>query len=127
LHSHSYTGNPLACAAANAALDLFEASDVIAANAALAARIDAAAETLRRHPRIRHWRRTGMVWAFDVAGSAPGGGRIGPAIARAALRRNLVLRPIGDTVYWMPPYCLGDDALQVLVDGTLTALEEATG
>ncbi len=131
LHSHSYTGNPLACAAANAVLDLFEASDVLAANAALAARIDAAAETLRRHPRIRHWRRTGMVWAFDVAldDAERRGPRaaVGMRIARAALARNLLLRPIGDTVYWMPPYCLDDDAVRVMVDGTIGALEEAVG
>jgi adenosylmethionine-8-amino-7-oxononanoate aminotransferase len=131
LHSHSYTGNPLACAAANAVLDLFEASDVMAENAALAARIDAAAETLRRHPRVHHWRRTGMVWAFDVVMDAAdtSGPRapIGMRIARAALARNLLLRPIGDTVYWMPPYCLDDDAVRVLVEGTLGALEEAVG
>jgi adenosylmethionine-8-amino-7-oxononanoate aminotransferase len=131
LHSHSYTGNPLACSAANAVLDLFEASDVMAANAALATRIDAAAEALRRHPRVRHWRRTGMVWAFDVPGRNGEDGRSGPGIgariARAALARNLVLRPIGDTVYWMPPYCLDDEAIRTLVDGTLGALEEAVG
>ncbi|MBU3694754.1 MAG: adenosylmethionine--8-amino-7-oxononanoate transaminase, partial [Rhodocyclaceae bacterium] len=75
LHSHSYTGNPLACAAANAVLDLFETSDVLGANAALAARIDVAAVKLARHPKLRHWRRTGMVWAFEVAGEARGGAR----------------------------------------------------
>ena len=48
-------------------------------------------------------------------------------IARAALARNLLLRPIGDTVYWMPPYCLDDDAVRVLAEGTLGALEEAVG
>lgn len=131
LHSHSYTGNPLACAAANAVLDLFESSDVIAANATLAARIDVAAENLRRHPRVRHWRRTGMVWAFDVAMDAADRrtprAPIGMRIARAALARNLLLRPIGDTVYWMPPYCLDDDAVRVLAEGTLGALEEAVG
>ena len=130
LHSHSYTGNPLACAAANAVLDRFEASDVMAANAGLAARIDTAATALRRHPRVRHWRHRGMVWAFDVAADEAGVVRSGPAvgtrIARAALRRGLLLRPIGDTVYWMPPYCLDDEAIGVLVEGTLGALEEAT-
>ena len=131
LHSHSYTGNPLACAAANAVLDLFAASDVIATNAALAARVDAAAAALRRHPRVRHWRRTGMIWAFDVvppAGEVERPGQTpGARIARAAVAHGLVLRPIGNTVYWMPPYCLDDDAVRVMVDGTLRALEEAVG
>ena len=130
LHSHSYTGNPLACAAANAVLDLFEASDVLAANRALAARIDTAADALRRHPRVRHWRRTGMIWAFEVAAGGAADKtkeRIGAKIGQAALRRGLLLRPIGDTVYWMPPYCLDEAAIGVLVDGTLGALEEVCG
>ena len=128
LHSHSYSGNPLACAAANAVLDLFEASDVMAANRALAARVDDAAEALRLHPRVRNWRRTGMVWAFEL--DATGAAEAQPLalrIARAALQRRLLLRPIGDTVYWMPPYCLDDEAIDVLVEGTLGALEEVCG
>jgi len=67
------------------------------------------------------------VWAFDFAGEASGGARIGPAVAQAALQRGLLLRPIGDTVYWMPPYCLDDEAIGVLVDGTLDALEAVCG
>jgi adenosylmethionine-8-amino-7-oxononanoate aminotransferase len=130
LHSHSYTGNPLACAAANAVLDLFETRDVIASNQALAARIDSTAEALRRHPRVRHWRRTGMVWAFEIdAGRVDGHTVAGMStrLGQAARRRQLLLRPIGDTVYWMPPYCLDDEAISVLVDGTLGALEEVCG
>ena len=66
LHSHSYTGNPLACRAALATLELFEQLDALNANRALAQRIDAACASLNQHPRVRHARRIGMIWAWDV-------------------------------------------------------------
>ncbi|NDF71110.1 MAG: adenosylmethionine--8-amino-7-oxononanoate transaminase, partial [Betaproteobacteria bacterium] len=89
LHSHSYTGNPLACAAANAVLDVFEASDVLAANAALAARIDDAAAPIAALRQVRDWRRTGVVWAFEVDASPGRREPVGPAIAAAALRHGV--------------------------------------
>ena len=67
LHSHSYTGNALACRAALAMLDIFERDDVIAANRAQA-RASGARRRSRspQHPRVRNFRSTGMIWAFDV-------------------------------------------------------------
>src|SRR5438046_829572 len=70
LHSHSYTGNPLACRAACAVLDIFENEDVIAVNEAKAARFSAAAAPLAHHPGIRDFRHLGMIWAFEVVTSA---------------------------------------------------------
>lgn len=66
LHSHSYTGNPLTCRAALATLELFEQLDALNANRALAQRIDAACASLNQHPRVRHARHLGMIWAWDA-------------------------------------------------------------
>ncbi len=72
LHSHSYTGNPLACRAALATLELFEQTDVLARNAETAQMLDAAFAPLTQHKAVRHARRLGMIWAWDVEpGNAP--------------------------------------------------------
>src|SRR5688572_19006961 len=113
LHSHSYTGNALACRAACAVLDLFERDDVIAENRRRAARFDALCRPLAAHPRVRDFRRLGMIWAFEVDGAAPG---YAMRAFEAALARGVLLRPIGDTVYFMPPYILTDEEFQLLVD-----------
>jgi adenosylmethionine-8-amino-7-oxononanoate aminotransferase len=119
LHSHSYTGNPLACRAALATLDLFERGDVLARNRATAERLSALAQPLAEHPRVRHARQLGMIWAFDIATDQPDFARRYHA---AALQQGLMLRPIGRTLYFMPPYVIDDEASRLLVDGALAAL-----
>lgn len=125
LHSHSYTGNALACRAALATLDIFRDDDVLNANRARAARLTALLAPLAAHPRVRHFRQRGMIWAFDVALDTPAEAS---AFARrchaAALARGLLLRPIGNTVYLMPPYVLDDDAQTWLATQTLAALTD---
>lgn len=121
LHSHSYTGNPLACRAALATLEIFDTDDVLARNRDRAAILDAALAPLQTHPAVHHVRRTGMIWAFDVAADAGFGQRY----ATAALARGLLLRPIGNTVYLMPPYILDDDTATWLARQTLAALDDA--
>ncbi|MBM3117247.1 adenosylmethionine--8-amino-7-oxononanoate transaminase [Jeongeupia naejangsanensis] len=122
LHSHSYTGNPLACAAANAVLDIFETDDVIATNHAKAERWDALFVPLRAHPNVTHFRRTGMIWAFDVSDAGAG---FAQRYFAAALEQRLLVRPIGNTVYFMPPYVMSDDEARLLADGALAALDAA--
>jgi len=125
LHSHSYTGNPLACRAALATLDIFDDDDVLAANAARGDRIDAGLAPLAHHPAVSHYRRRGMIFAFDV--------HVDRDFARryrlAALERELLLRPIagdsGATVYLMPPYCLDNAEIDHLCRATAEALSEA--
>lgn len=125
LHSHSYTGNALACRAALATLDIFRDDDVLNANRVRAARLTALLAPLAAHPRVRHFRQRGMIWAFDVALDTPAEAS---AFARrchaAALARGLLLRPIGNTVYLMPPYVLDDDAQTWLATQTLAALTD---
>jgi adenosylmethionine-8-amino-7-oxononanoate aminotransferase len=120
LHSHSYTGNPLACRAALATLDLFEQTQALRANAVTAARLAAQFEPLTRHPRVRHARRQGMIFAWDIAGDAPGFAR---RYARQALAQGLLLRPIGRTLYAMPPYVISQAEGEWLARGALAALE----
>ena len=132
LHSHSYTGNPLACAAALATLGIFASDDVIACNRVTAARMAELAVPFGDHPHVADVRQTGMIVAFELT---CGGDkrtpfdarqRIGLRAYRAALERGVLLRPIGDVLYWIPPYCIDDDALRLLADTTRAAIDEAT-
>jgi len=120
LHSHSYTGNALACRAALATLDIFEQDDVIASNLRKADRFDALAAPLRTHPGVRRFRRRGMIWAFEADTDNP---RFGPEFSLAALDRELLLRPIGSTVYFMPPYVVDEGQWRHLVEGTIACLD----
>jgi adenosylmethionine-8-amino-7-oxononanoate aminotransferase len=108
LHSHSYTGNPLACRAALATLDIFATDDVLANNRARAEKLRAALEPLRAHPQVRHLRQQGMILAFDVETDDATFSR---RYYRAALNRQTLLRPIGNTVYLMPPYIVNDEEI----------------
>ncbi|HKY03004.1 MAG TPA: aminotransferase class III-fold pyridoxal phosphate-dependent enzyme, partial [Burkholderiales bacterium] len=121
LHSHSYTGNPLACAAAVATLDVFDDDKVLEANLSLAKRIDARAQVLAQHSRVRNFRRTGLIWAFEVDGAAPDFSR---RFYAAALDQEVLLRPLGNTVYFMPPYIVNDEEIDLLIDRTAGLLEK---
>ncbi len=120
LHSHSYTGNALACRAALATLDIFRQDDVLEANKARAAYLNRAARSIAEHPRVRNFRNTGMIWAFDVDTNDPAFAR---KFYQAALARELLLRPIGNTIYFMPPYVIADDEIDFLAARTLATLE----
>ena len=72
------------------------------------------------HPRVRNFRNLGMIWAFEADGGAPDFAR---RLFAAALDREVLLRPIGDTVYFMPPYVIDDAQSALLVDATLDALD----
>ena len=122
LHSHSYTGNPLACAAALAVLDIFRDDGVIAGNRARAARWDAIAAPLASHPRVRDFRRCGMIVAFEVDSGRADFARWCFA---EGIARGILLRPIGATVYLMPPYVIADDEFALLVERTRAILDEA--
>ncbi len=122
LHSHSYTGNALACRAALAVLDIFRDDDVIRANRARAARWHSILAPVAAHRAVRDFRRCGMIVAFEVASSRPEFSRWW---FEQALARELLLRPIGNTVYFMPPYITTDDDMQWLATRTLDILDHA--
>ena len=122
LHSHSYTGNALACAAALAVLDIFRDDDVIRGNEARAARWRALAAPLAGHPRVCGFRQRGMIVAFEAASARPDFARW---FFAEALARELLLRPIGHTVYLMPPYVTTDDDFALAVARTAEILDQA--
>lgn len=123
LHSHSYTGNPLACRAALATLDIFAEDDVLAANRHRAKALRAAMDArFAGHPAVRHLRSSGMILAFDVAGA---GADFSRRFFATALAHGVLLRPIGNTVYFMPPYILDADDIAHLMDGARAALDDA--
>lgn len=115
LHSHSYTGNALACSAALATLDIFEQDDVLNKNLAKA---DCMSEKMRVFSGlpIRHLRNMGMIWAFDVDTEDP---QFQRRFYQAGLERGLLLRPIGNTVYFMPPYVISETEMDYLIEQTL--------
>ena len=132
LHSHSYTGNPLACAAALASLDVFDTDDVLLRNQDTAARMSALAQPLATHRHVADVRQAGMIVAFELTRDGDrrtpfaAAERVGLRAYRAALERGVVLRPLGDILYWMPPYCVDEHQLALLAEVTRTAIDEAT-
>ena len=123
LHSHSYTGNPLACRAAVATLDLFARDDVLAANARKSDAMRAALAPLAAHPQVRHLRERGTLFAFDVALDGDAARGFSRRFFERALERELLLRPIGTTVYLMPPYVMSDDDIAWLAKRTRDTLD----
>ena len=132
LHSHSYTGNPLACAAALASLAIFDSDDVLARNRTTAARMAELAAPLAAHRHVAELRQAGMIVAFELCRDGNRAAPFDPALRiglrayRAALERGVVLRPLGDILYWMPPYCIDETQLQLLAAVTAEVIEEAT-
>lgn len=128
LHSHSYTGNPLACRAALATLEIFEQDDVLAQNQVLAKRLSHGLAPLAIHSQVRHFRQQGMIWAFDAQVEDP---QLAATFSRrffaSALKHELLLRPIGTTVYVMPPYVLSDADTDLLAERLQTVFDEVMG
>ena len=130
LHSHSYTGNPIACAAANATLDLFAERDVIADNRVLAERMAGAAARFADHRHVGDLRQAGMILAFELVADRSTRRafddhprRRALAAYRAGLEAGAVLRPLGNVLYWMPPYCIGDEEIDMLERASAAAIE----
>jgi len=121
LHSHSYTGNPLACCAALATLAIFETDDVIRVNQQKSATLNQKMQVLTDLP-IKHLRNKGMIWAFDVDTTQKA---FATAFYQQALQHGLLLRPIGKTIYFMPPYIINETEMDVMVETTLTCLEKS--
>lgn len=122
LHSHSYTGNALACRAALATLDIFAADKVLEQNKQRAERLATAVAPLAEHPQVRHLRQRGMILAFDVATDDA---KFSRRFYRAALDREALIRPLGTTVYVMPPYIVSDDEIAHLGNALAGALDAA--
>jgi adenosylmethionine-8-amino-7-oxononanoate aminotransferase len=120
LHSHSYTGNPLACAVANATLDIFADDDVITQNRRLATVMKEATAHLQEHPHVAEVRQTGMILAVEMVKDKasrepfPWQERRGLRIYRHALKNEALLRPLGNVSYLMPPYVITEEQIHHL-------------
>ncbi len=132
LHSHTYTGNPLACAAALATLDIFEQDNVIEANKALSARMASATAHLVDHPHVSEVRQTGMVLAIEMVQDKasktpyPWQERRGLKVFQHALERGALLRPLGSVVYFLPPYVITPEQIDFLADVASEGIDIAT-
>ncbi|EAK0957418.1 TPA: adenosylmethionine--8-amino-7-oxononanoate transaminase [Campylobacter lari] len=113
LHSHSYTGNALACTAANATLDIFENENIIAKNKIKSAFIKTQWESLKEFEFLGNFRNLGMISAFDIQKSKYK--RAGLEVFQRALEKGLLLRPLGNTIYFMPPYVINEDEITYVV------------
>jgi len=132
LHSHTYTGNPLACAAALATLDIFAEDNVIEANKALAARMASATAHLADHPHVAEVRQTGMALAIEMVQDKatrvayPWQERRGLKVYEHALQRGALLRPLGSVVYFLPPYCITEEQIDFLATVASEGIDIAT-
>ncbi|MGY2329296.1 adenosylmethionine--8-amino-7-oxononanoate transaminase [Pseudomonas sp. SDT2931_S440] len=132
LHSHSYTGNPLACAAALATLDIFEEDNVIENNKALAQRMATATAHLVDHPHVSEVRQTGMVLAIEMVQDKatktayPWQERRGLKVFEHALERGALLRPLGSVVYFLPPYVITPEQIDFLAEVASEGIDIAT-
>jgi adenosylmethionine-8-amino-7-oxononanoate aminotransferase len=107
LHSHSYTGNPLACAAALACLDIFETESVLEKNLERSKDLTKAFAWAKEDTRIQHWRQQGMILAFDIKPkSLKSPNSFSREMFSASLKEGVLIRPISNTIYVMPPYIL---------------------
>jgi adenosylmethionine-8-amino-7-oxononanoate aminotransferase len=132
LHSHSFTGNPLACAAALASLAIFRDDQVLERNRALAARMGERARALGDHPHVAEVRQRGMIVAIELAANRarrepyPWAERRGLTVYRHALTRGVLLRPIDNVVYFMPPYVITPEEIDLMVEVAREGIERAT-
>lgn len=122
LHSHSYTGNVLACRAALCVLDIFRDDHVLAQNCLRARIMNDLAEPLAAHAKVNNFRQLGQIWAFEVEHKRDDFSRW---FFTQALKRELLLRPIGNTVYFMPPYILTKEEMALLIERTLEIVDQA--
>ena len=133
LHSHSYTGNALACAAALATIELFGERDVLADNRGLGAQMLEAISPLRDHPHVGDIRQTGMILAIEmVAQREPmiqydWKQRRGMQVYQHAMKHGVLLRPIGNVIYFMPPYVINSKEIGLLAKVAMAGIDLATG
>ncbi|MDF1780678.1 MAG: adenosylmethionine--8-amino-7-oxononanoate transaminase [Alcanivoracaceae bacterium] len=132
LHSHSFTGNPLACAAALATLDIFESDNVIENNKLLADHLGNALERFKDHPHVAEVRQRGMIAAIEMVKDKKTREvydwkeRRGLRVYEHALTRGALLRPLGNVTYFMPPYVITPDQIDFLADVAWEGIQLAT-
>lgn len=131
LHSHSYTGNPLACRAALATLSIFRQQNVIANNRHLAEIMAKIVLRFHDHPQVAEVRQTGMILALEMVKNKrtrepyPWQQRRGLKAYQYALGKGVLLRPLGNVIYFMPPYVITEEELELLAEVAWQSIEYA--
>ena len=131
LHSHSYTGNPLACRAALATLAIFRDEPVLQRNRVLAEHMARRLAPLHGHPHVADIRQTGMIAAVELARDThirepfPSAERRGLRVYLYGLDRGVLLRPLGNVVYFMPPYVVTTEQIDLMIDIAIGGIEKA--
>ncbi len=132
-HGHTYTGNPLACAAALASLDLMEKNRVVASLAPRIAQLKASLAEIARLPHVAEVRQQGMMVGIelleDVAAERPYPPelRLGHQVIMACRKRGVIIRPLGDTIVLMPPLASKEEEIALLLKATAEAIADITG
>ncbi|MGX3045523.1 adenosylmethionine--8-amino-7-oxononanoate transaminase [Helicobacter sp. T3_23-1056] len=121
LHSHSYTGNALACAAANAVLDIFASQKIIEKNQTLSEFIASLWGNLSSLKNVANLRHCGMIFALDIVGSRHK--RAGLEVFKKGLKRGLLLRPLANTIYFMPPFIITKKQVKFVVENLREILQ----
>ncbi|MGH8212356.1 MAG: adenosylmethionine--8-amino-7-oxononanoate transaminase [Rhodanobacteraceae bacterium] len=131
LHSHTFSGNPIACAAALATLGIFRDESVLENNRTLADRLAERIAPLRDHSHVSGVRQTGLIAAMDLVADKesrtpyPGAERRGLRFYLHGLECGMLLRPLGDTIYFMPPYCITPEEIDRMIDTAADAIAAA--
>lgn len=116
-HGHSFTANPIACAAALASLDLLENTDCALRIKRICESNQTFAEELKNNTQIKQLRQLGTILAFEIAqGKDEYLNNLSPQITDMALAQGVYLRPLGNTVYLMPPYCITEEEMQKIYE-----------
>jgi len=123
-HGHSFTANPIACAASLASLDLLLEESNLHRIRHIGLRHEAFLEKLALYPVVKNARSTGTILAFELNTGEDGYiNSIGPAITKEALAQGIYLRPLGNTVYCMPPYCITENEMDQVYDFLVHSIE----
>jgi len=131
LHSHSYTGNALACSAALATLEIFGQQNWMQHNRDLGHLLWMSVAELLKHPNVAEVRQQGMIVAIELAQDArgrkpfPREQRRGLRVYEHGLKHGVLLRPLGDVVYLMPPYILNAEEVKLMSQTAVAAIEQA--
>ncbi len=132
LHSHSYTGNPLGCRAALATLDIFAQDNILETNQSLVTTMTRAAALFGDHPHVAEVRQRGMILAIELVKNKatrepyPWQERRGLRVYQHALSRGVLLRPLGNVIYFMPPYVITEDEINFMTQVAWEGIEKAT-
>ena len=121
LHSHSYTGNPLACSAANATLDIFENENIIEKNREKIAYIAQKLEKFKTLKNVKEIRQTGMIAAVELI-NYDAILRVNLKVFSYALEKGVLLRPLGNVVYFMPPFIITSEEIDTMMDVAYEAI-----